>query len=162
MMTVIVALGTNLGDRLAALRLARGRLVSILADIVAAPVYETVPLYVTEQPKFLNTVLSGTTKLTPPELLQALQAIESDMGRVARQRNGPREIDLDIVYYDDVVCAADDLTIPHLLRRERRFVLQPLADIAPELIDPVTKLTVRAMLAQLPPDPTMACYAVTW
>jgi 2-amino-4-hydroxy-6-hydroxymethyldihydropteridine diphosphokinase len=161
-MAVIVALGTNLGDRLVALRNARARLMPILVDLVAAPVYETAPLYVTAQPKFLNTVLGGTTKLTPSELLQALQAIEGDMGRVARQRNGPREIDLDIVYYDDVASTTDDLTIPHPLRRERRFVLQPLADIAPELIDPVTKQTVRAMLAQLPPDPTMMCYAATW
>lgn len=161
-MAVILAMGTNLGDRLAALRTAREQLTRILSNLVVAPVYETAPLYVTAQPKFLNTVLSGTTLLTPSELLRVLQAIEGGMGRVVRQRNGPREIDLDIVYFDDLINVADYLMIPHPLRMERRFVLQPLADIAPELIDPVTKQTVRAMLAQLPPDPTMACYAATW
>ncbi|MEQ1653703.1 MAG: 2-amino-4-hydroxy-6-hydroxymethyldihydropteridine diphosphokinase, partial [Hyphomicrobium sp.] len=99
-MAVIVALGTNLGDRLAALRAARQYLVPILTDIVAAPVYETVPCYVTDQPHFLNTVLRGTTTLTPQELLRSLQAIEITMGRKPRRRYGPREIDLDIIYYD--------------------------------------------------------------
>lgn len=161
-MAIIVALGANLGDRMAALQTARRHLTPILADINAAPVYETAPCYVTDQPKFLNTVLRGTTVLTPLALLRALQDIESAMGRTAGRRYGPREIDLDIIYYNDIIMSEPGLAIPHPLRRERRFVLQPLADIAPELVDPETRQTISVLLAQLPPDPTMTRHAADW
>lgn len=115
-------------------------------------IYETAPKYVTDQPFFLNMVVSGATGLEPEPLLDGLKAIERDLGRVTGQRFGPRPIDLDIVFYDDICIETPRLTIPHLRMQERRFVLQPLADIAANYCHPVTGLTVAEMLAALPDD----------
>ncbi|MGB4100425.1 MAG: 2-amino-4-hydroxy-6-hydroxymethyldihydropteridine diphosphokinase [Alphaproteobacteria bacterium] len=161
-MGIVVALGSNLGDRMAALQSARQHLAQILDHLVAAPIYETAPCYVTDQPHFLNSVVIGKTSMPPGELLHALQTAEQLMGRAPTLRYGPRLIDLDIIYYDNVIMTERNLTIPHPLRLERRFVLQPLADIAPELIDPVTQQTIRTQLAQLPSDPTIIRHASIW
>lgn len=149
---VFVALGSNLGDRAAQLDAAIGRLSERVRIDRRSPVYETAPLYVTDQPAFLNVVVSGETELGPASLLAATQAIERALGRVRGRRFGPRAIDLDILFYGDAVVDTPDLVVPHPRIPERRFVLQPLNDIAPDWRHPVTGQTVAEMLASLPPD----------
>ena len=134
--TVYLALGANLGDRLASLRNAVGRLSDAVAVERLSSVYETEPAYLLDQPRFLNMALRGHTALDPHVLLAGLKRIEREMGRAAGPRNGPRAIDLDILLYDSLALATADLTIPHPRMAERPFVLAPLAEIAPELVPP--------------------------
>ncbi len=147
--TAIIALGSNLGDRLAHLRQARQHLAAILHDLQASPVYETAPWGVKEQRNFYNQVVMGRTALTPLALLAHLQAIEQAMGRQRSLRFGPRTIDLDILFYDQLVLTTYRLTIPHPRLVDRAFVLVPLADIAPEWQHPRLGCSVRALLARL-------------
>jgi 2-amino-4-hydroxy-6-hydroxymethyldihydropteridine diphosphokinase len=133
---VYLALGANLGDRIASLRGAVERLRDAVTIERLSSVYETEPAYVLDQPRFLNMALRGRTALDPHALLAALKRIERDMGRAAGPRFGPRLIDLDILLYDDLALATADLTIPHPRMAERPFVLAPLAEIAPELVPP--------------------------
>ena len=149
---VHIALGSNLGDRAARL----DRAVTLLAAAVdvdrRSAIYETAPQYVTDQPAFLNMAVSGVSVLEPHALMAVTQGIESALGRVKTLRFGPRAIDLDILFHGNTVLETPDLTIPHPRLAERRFVLLPLADIAPRLRHPVTGRTVEDMLAALPPD----------
>lgn len=162
-MLTILSLGSNLGDRMQALSEARWRLMALIRDMHCAPIYETAPLYMTEQPAFLNSAIAGETDLPALELLQAIKIIEHDLGRQAPGvRYGPRPIDIDIVYYGDLVMQMPALTLPHPLRLERRFVLQPLADIAPDFIDPITGQDIKTLLAQLPPDGDISIHARDW
>jgi 2-amino-4-hydroxy-6-hydroxymethyldihydropteridine diphosphokinase len=144
--TVYLSLGSNLGDREANLRAALER----LHPQRVSPIYETEPVDYTEQPLFLNLVAELETSLTPRELLERTQAIERELGRVRGIPKGPRTLDIDILFYGDAVVREPDLEIPHPRLHERRFVLEPLADLAPGLRHPVTELTVREMLARLP------------
>lgn len=128
------------------------RLAGAITLVERSLVYETAPKYVTDQPAFLNMVVEGRTELPPEPLLDTLKAIESGLGRGAGRRYGPRPIDLDILFYDDLITETVRLTIPHPRIPERRFVLQPLADIAPSYHHPVSGTTVAAMLAALPDD----------
>ena len=153
MAKVFIALGGNQGDRAVLLRTAQDALWEFVVLTSRSPVYETAPKYVTDQPPFLNMVVQGHTELKPDGLLKALKATERNMGRVAgAPRNGPRPIDLDILFYDDLKMETETLTIPHPRIAERRFVLQPLADIAGNFRHLVTGETVAAMLAALPDD----------
>jgi 2-amino-4-hydroxy-6-hydroxymethyldihydropteridine diphosphokinase len=147
---VFIALGTNLGDRAANLETALVGLAEFISDIERSPIYESAPKYVSDQPMFLNMVARGRTTLTAPDLLAVLKILESNMGREAGVRNGPRLIDLDIVYYGDGVIESPYLSVPHPRLRERAFVLRPLFDIDPDRRDPVSRETVRQMLAALP------------
>jgi 2-amino-4-hydroxy-6-hydroxymethyldihydropteridine diphosphokinase len=149
---VFIGMGTNLGDRAGQLREAEARLARIFSELRVSRVYETEPWGVTGQPRFLNRVAEGETTLAPQELLNTLQAIEREMGRVRGMRYGPRIIDLDILFYDDVSLKTEGLEIPHPRLQERRFVLVPLAELAPELRHPVLNQTVRELLEQLPDD----------
>ena len=101
-----------------------------------APIYESDPMYVEDQPAFLNTVLVGRSALEPEALLTVLKRIEADLGREKTFRNGPRVVDLDIVYFADAEHHSDRLTVPHPRRLERVFVVRPLADLDPDFIDP--------------------------
>ncbi len=143
---VYLALGTNLGDRLANLEAARAALSPAVRLLEASPVYETPPWGMLDQPAFLNQVLKAETDLLPLELLDYLKLLEVSLGRRPGPRYGPRLIDLDILYYDDLILDNPRLTLPHPRMLGRAFVLVPLADLAPELIDPLSGKTVHELL----------------
>ena len=149
---VIIALGTNIGDRVANLDTALSALAMLFNDVEPSPIYESAPRYVTDQPRFLNMVARGDTELRAPALLTKLKALEVNMGRQPSILNGPRLIDLDIVYFGAAIIDTPALTVPHPRLRERAFVLRPLADIDSNWRDPVTGATVRDMLAALEDD----------
>ena len=139
---VAIALGSNLGDKRAHLQHAVFRLGSLLQDSRVSGFYETEPVGTEGQPSFLNAAMVGRFGQTPHELLQALMSIELERGRLRTTRWAARTLDLDLVLFGNQIINEPDLIVPHPLFRERAFVLQPLAEIAPELIDPVTALTV--------------------
>ncbi len=134
---VYIALGTNLGDRLANLRAAIEGLAPDVTVLAESHIYETPPWGYEDQPSFLNMVVKAETDLEPGALLKVLKRLEVDLGREKSVRWGPRLIDLDILYYDDLVIESPPLVIPHPRLHERGFVLVPLADVAGEFIHPV-------------------------
>jgi 2-amino-4-hydroxy-6-hydroxymethyldihydropteridine diphosphokinase len=142
METVYIALGSNLGNRTENLVNAINAL-NVLVGAVQAQshVYETAPLYITEQPAYLNAVVKVETMLTPAQVLEALQGLEKAAGRVRDVRYGARVLDLDILYYGNAVIETATLQIPHPLLAERAFVLYPLCDIEPDLLHPLTGKT---------------------
>lgn len=146
---VYLALGANLGDRAQNVRRALAALAPRFTVTALSSVYETEPAYVLDQPRFLNLVARATTELTPLEALRALKRLESELGRVAGQRFGPRLIDLDLLLYDDVVMDTPELTLPHPRLHERAFVLVPLAEIAPEIVHPTFDLTIAQLRDRL-------------
>ncbi len=152
-----IALGSNLGHRLGHLRAAIGHLREIATPgepFLTAPIYQTEPrLCPPDSPDFLNTVVELDFAGTPLDLLKHTRAIEKHLGRTpATERNAPRVIDLDLLYLGDETSTGDLLELPHPRIHERRFVLQPLADIRPELILSGHARTIAAMLAELPHD----------
>jgi 2-amino-4-hydroxy-6-hydroxymethyldihydropteridine diphosphokinase len=152
--TVYIALGSNLGDRVDNLLLARERIVSPHVRLArASSIYETAPREVLDQPWFLNQVVAAETTLFPRQLLARLLRIEQEMGRRRTIDKGPRIIDLDILLFGDVVIHAAGLEIPHPRMAERRFVLEPLAELAPQLRPPRSRDTVREMLANVMDQP---------
>ena len=148
---VAIALGSNLGDRRAHLDYAVSRLTDSFANLRVSRYYETDPVGVTgSQPAFLNAAAVGDTAASASEILATLMAIERERGRERPFQNAARTLDLDLILLGGLVLNADGLTVPHPRFRERRFVLEPLAEIAPELIDPVTGSTVAQLLAKTP------------
>ncbi len=150
MAQVLIALGSNLGNRFQALQTAVEAMACHFHLEHISPVYETEPAYLLDQPRFLNGACLVTTKKDPSEVLTQLQAIEQQLGRSKTQRYGPRRIDLDILFYDQLVLDQPDLRIPHPLLRERAFVLVPLGDIVPEWIHPETGETIATLRDQCP------------
>lgn len=147
MKQVFLGLGTNLGDREEQIRLAVHHLNARAIHVSRlSPIYETEPEGFLDQGLFLNAVAEAQTMLAPRELLTAIKQIEVAMKRIGTQRNGPRIIDIDILFYENEVIHEPGLEIPHPRLRERRFVLAPLADIAPGWIDPVSNSTVAELL----------------
>ena len=134
--TVFLGLGSNLGDRQGNLLAAVQMLRQWASIEQISSLYETDPVGLEDQPRFLNCAVRIKTDLDPRGLLTALKEIERRVGRRPRGRWGPREIDLDILFYGDLILVEDDLIIPHPRAHERLFVLRPLSDIAPELIHP--------------------------
>ena len=148
MKIVYLLLGANLGDRHAALADAAARLSAAGARVLrSSSVYETEPQYLKEQPWFLNQVVEAETALFPRQLLARIHKIERAMGRKPGLRNSPRLIDIDILLFGQAVVATADLEIPHPRLEERRFALEPLAELAPGLRHPATGRTTREMLA---------------
>ena len=145
---VYLALGTNLGDRLANLRQAIAALTPQLEVRAKSQVYETPPWGYEDQPKFLNQAVRATTYLEPEPLLRHLKRLELALGRKRTFHNGPRLIDIDILFYDDLVLDKPSLVIPHPRLHERGFVLLPLMDIAPDLVHPVYKRSIRELAAE--------------
>ena len=147
--TIYLSLGSNLADRAANLQAARSHLPPQVGLIEASPIYETEPWGYTDQPLFLNQALKAETSLTPGQLLIYLKSIEKALGRLPSFHLGPRLIDLDILFFDDLVMHEQGLTIPHPYLHERPFVLVPLADVAPDFVHPVFHLTIKDFLSKL-------------
>ncbi|MBU0510313.1 MAG: 2-amino-4-hydroxy-6-hydroxymethyldihydropteridine diphosphokinase [Chloroflexi bacterium] len=146
---IYIALGTNLGDRPANLLAAVAALPPDVCVTAESPVYQTAPWGYTDQPDFLNQVVRGETVLPPNKLLAYLKEIETNVGRTPTFRYGPRVVDLDILFYDNLTLEQPDLTIPHPRLHERAFVLIPLADLAPSLRHPISKATISELLANV-------------
>ncbi len=135
-----------MGERAANLRAALAALPPVVRVTAQSPIYETPPWGYTDQPAFLNMAVRAETDLPPLALLDFLKRLESDLGRRASFRWGPRLIDLDILFYNNLVLDSPPLLIPHPRLHERAFVLLPLADIAPEWVHPLLGKTVLALL----------------
>lgn len=147
-MTVAVALGSNVGDRRAHLEYAISRLGALLTSLRVSCACETEPVGVVgPQTPFLNAAAVGDTTMSARELLDALLAIESGRGRERPHPHAPRTLDLDLILFGELVLDEPGLIVPHPRFRERRFVLEPLAEIAPDLRDPVTRRTVADLLS---------------
>ena len=153
MRTVYLSLGSNIGDRQSNLQTAIERLAAPRLRILrTSPIYETEPVGYTPQRWFLNQVAEAETELFPMQLLSRIGKIERALGRERTLPNGPRTIDIDILLYGKTVVHSATLEIPHPRLAQRRFVLAPLADLAPDLRHPVTRLTVREMLHGAPAE----------
>jgi 2-amino-4-hydroxy-6-hydroxymethyldihydropteridine diphosphokinase len=147
---VFLGLGSNIGNREENLRCAYTRICGTkgIQALQLSRFYDTMPVGGPPQPMFLNAALAVRTILPPHQLLEQLQRIETEMGRVRTVRWGPRTIDIDILLYGDVIITDSQLTIPHPLMHERLFVLQPLAEIAPDAVHPIYKKTVSQLKSE--------------
>ena len=147
---VYLSLGSNVGDREAQLRNAQARLSAIGRVIAASSFYETEPVDFTRQSWFLNCAIAIETNNTPQQVMSAILCIEEKMGRRRVQKKGPRSIDIDILLFADTIVESKELTIPHPAMHHRRFVLEPLAEIAPDVLHPVFRKTIHELLDHLP------------
>ena len=153
--TAYLSLGSNLGDRAASLRAAIAQLDAAGRLVAVSSFYETQPVDVPDQPWFLNCVAAIETEKTPRALLQLALQDEAEMGRLRMRDKGARNIDIDVVLFGDRVVNEPGLKIPHPAMQRRRFVLEPLVEIAPEARQPELGKTVRELLAELPVGPAV-------
>jgi 2-amino-4-hydroxy-6-hydroxymethyldihydropteridine diphosphokinase len=152
---VYLSLGANVGDRAGHIREAITRLGSVGCVVAVSSFYETEPVEFTDQAWFLNLAVALETTEMPNPLMTALLSIEQEMGRQRTREKGPRTIDIDILLFGDLIMDSQKLTIPHPAMQHRRFVLEPLAEIAPEARHPVIGKTVRELLDVLPAGQTV-------
>jgi 2-amino-4-hydroxy-6-hydroxymethyldihydropteridine diphosphokinase len=147
--TAFIGIGSNLGMRKKncekAIQLVSGENISVLNR---SEMLETEPWGIIDQPTFINMIIEVATDLAPEDLLGLLKKIETDLGRTSTVRWGPRVIDLDILFYDDLVMKTAGLEIPHPGIAKRYFVLKPLSAIAPEMVHPVLKKSIKDLLSQ--------------
>jgi len=153
--TFYLSLGSNIGDRGGHLGEAILRLAALGRVVSVSSLYETEPVEFADQEWFLNCVVALETEMKPEELMRALLQIEREMGRRRTQSKGPRNIDLDILLAGDLVVDSPELSIPHPAMHQRRFVLEPLVEIAPEVRHPVMKKSARELLDDLPAGQTV-------
>ena len=146
-----LSLGSNIGDRAAHLREAISQIETTGKITAISSLYETEPVEFTQQALFLNCAVALETALVPRELMSRLLEIERELGRERLQKKGPRTIDIDILLCGNLVMESPELTIPHPAMAERRFVLEPLAEIAPRVGHPILRKTISELLAELPP-----------
>jgi len=149
---IYLALGTNLGHRRQNLQDALQQLPPTVTITTISRLYETKAAYVEDQPDFLNMVLKGQTELSPAMLLAYLKTLEIKIGRQKTFRYGPRQLDLDILFYDDVVLDTPGLQIPHPRLAERGFVLHPLHDVASDFQHPILGKTIQQLVGELPSE----------
>ncbi|QRN83013.1 2-amino-4-hydroxy-6-hydroxymethyldihydropteridine diphosphokinase [Chloroflexota bacterium] len=149
---IYLALGTNLGERETNLQKAIESLAPKVRVIRKSSIYATPPWGYTDQPEFLNQVIEVDTTLQPLPLLHLLKSIEAEMGREETFRNGPRLIDLDILFYGSEVVEGEIITIPHPRLQDRAFVLVPLDEIAPDFVHPVLNESIHDLLAKVDPE----------
>ncbi len=149
MKKIFLGLGSNVGKREKNIEKAVNLLSEKISNIKVANLYLTKPVGVENQPDFINTALVGFTDLSPEELLKFVKSVEKKVGRIYRFRWGPREIDIDILFYEGVVLDKKDLVIPHPRIQEREFVLKPLMDLEPEFVHPVFNLTIEELYQRL-------------
>ncbi|MCX6079520.1 MAG: 2-amino-4-hydroxy-6-hydroxymethyldihydropteridine diphosphokinase [Chloroflexi bacterium] len=143
---IYLALGTNLGERSDNLRAAIAAFAPQIRILTESKIYETEPWGYTDQPAFLNMVVRAETELAPQGLLARLKELEASLGRIPGFRNGPRLIDLDILFYDDISLDTPGLVIPHPRLHERSFVLVPLADVAADFVHPIIARSIREII----------------
>lgn len=146
MVNIAIALGSNLGDRERFLREALAELASSIGDLRVSTFHDTEPVDVGDQPRFLNAAAVGRTTLPARDLLSALLMVEHRFGRQRPHRGAARTLDLDLILFGDQIIGESGLDVPHPRFRERLFVLEPLAEIAEDWVDPVTGRTVGELL----------------
>src|SRR3989344_3892386 len=151
MAQVYVGLGSNKGDRLENMRAALKFLAPHMEVAKVSRVYESMPMYKEDQDLFLNAALHGRTQLTPQGLFTRVKEIEQAVGRTKSESNGPREIDIDILLYDDLVHESEELTIPHPRMHERLFVIVPLEEISPLVEHPIDRRPIVEIRGDLGP-----------
>lgn len=155
--SVFLALGSNLGEKRKNLKNARKEIEKVAMIHKCSAIYETEPFGVVDQPLFYNQVIKITTTLSPETLLERCKSIEKSMGRTPTVRNGPRIIDVDILFYGNTVINTSELSIPHSGIEIRAFVLIPLAEIAPSFMHPVLHKTVEELCLLLPRNERRKC-----
>jgi len=158
--TVYLSLGSNLGDREANLRAAVESLREFGEVVAVSSFYETEPVDLHNQPWFLNCAVKFETEKMPRQLISAILNLEQSMGRQRKQKKGPRTIDIDILFFGSSIIDFPSLTVPHPRLHQRRFVLEPLAEIAPDARHPVLKRTTRELRDALPAGQTVKRLAV--
>ena len=160
---VALALGANVGDKKENLRKAIKLLGSEISNIKIAPLYQTRPVGFVDQNVFLNTAVIGETDLAPEELLDFVKEIEKKVGRIVRFRWGPREIDIDILLYDNLIFHNERLEIPHPRMTERDFALAPLAALVPGIIHPIARKTISQLAQRLPEETSsILSFEIDW
>ena len=156
---VVLGLGSNRGDSKAIIKAAIEALKDSIADLRCSSLYDTAPLHVTDQCRFVNAAVSGLCKMSPSRLLSFINSIEASFGRdrCHERRWGERFLDIDILLFGDLCVNEPNLKIPHPLLRERRFALEPLIELLPDAVEPVTGLLYAKICAGLPDQGVQRC-----